>query len=451
MGVVVAATHEQLDQRVALKFLLPEAAKQPEVVQRFLREARAAVKIHSEHVARVIDVGALESGMPYMVMEYLEGEDLDHLVAGRGPLPVEEAATYVLQACEAVAEAHALGIVHRDIKPANLFLARRPSGPATIKVLDFGISKVPLTAREVSLTSTAAMMGSPGYMSPEQIMSSSEVDARSDIWSFGVVLYELLTRELPFMADQVPALIGAILHKPHVPLRAVRPELPPGIEAVVDRCLEKDPARRYANIAELAQALVPFTAPRSRAVSLERIEHVLGVTDANPALARTAIHASVDRPAARAVSSSAIAEAPLPVRSRRGVVVLVALLAVAAVGGGLLVARRGRDAADVPAAPPAATAVVAASPTAQAPPSATLEPLPPGSTAPASSSPPPLPSSSGPLRPAWARTSPGPAPVPTTHPATSPTPAPTPAAAPTCQITSYFDAEGNKHFKKECP
>src|SRR6185295_3411573 len=142
MGIVVAATHLQLDERVALKFLLPEALSNPEAVERFTREARAAVKIKSEHVARVSDVGMLETGAPYMVMEYLEGEDLGHWVSQRGALPTTQAVEFVLQAAEAIAEAHALGIVHRDIKPANLFCVRRADGLLSVKVLDFGISKL---------------------------------------------------------------------------------------------------------------------------------------------------------------------------------------------------------------------------------------------------------------------------------------------------------------------
>src|SRR6202142_723116 len=173
MGVVVAATHVQLQTRVALKFLLPEVLGHPQVVQRFSREARAAVQIQSEHVARVTDVGTLPTGSPYMVMEYLEGEDLSETVAKGGAIPVARAVSYVLQACEAIAEAHALGIVHRDLKPANLFVIRSKDGAYSVKVLDFGISKSTAPGRAGSdMTRTSAMMGSPLYMSPEQLRSS---------------------------------------------------------------------------------------------------------------------------------------------------------------------------------------------------------------------------------------------------------------------------------------
>ncbi|HTB76104.1 MAG TPA: serine/threonine-protein kinase [Polyangiaceae bacterium] len=191
MGVVVAACHLQLHQKVAIKFLLPEALSNAEAVERFAREARAAVKITSEHVARVIDVGTLDTGAPYMVMEFLEGHDLAQWVRLRGSLLLEQAVDFVLQACEALAEAHALGIVHRDLKPANLFIVRGADALHAVKVLDFGISKA--AGLEVALTRTAAVMGSPLYMSPEQMAASRNVDARTNIWAMGIVLYELLT------------------------------------------------------------------------------------------------------------------------------------------------------------------------------------------------------------------------------------------------------------------
>ncbi len=277
MGIVVAATHAQLDERVALKFLRPIVASNPEIVQRFIREARAAVKIRSEHVARVLDVGTLDSGTPYMVMEYLDGQDLAQTLAGRGPLPVGETVTYVLQACEAVAEAHSLGTVHRDLKPANLFLARRPNGRPVVKVLDFGISKVASAGDNAALTNASAMMGSPSYMSPEQMVAAGSVDVRADVWALGVVLYELLTGRLPFMAETMPELVGMILQSAYTPVAALRPDVPPGLQGTIDRCLQKDRTFRHANIAELAAGLVPFGPPRSD-LSLERIAHVLGLT-----------------------------------------------------------------------------------------------------------------------------------------------------------------------------
>ncbi|MCL2449490.1 MAG: serine/threonine protein kinase, partial [Polyangiaceae bacterium] len=203
MGVVVAARHLQLDERVALKFLRPEAGEHPEALSRFAREAKAAVKIKSEHVARVIDVGTLENGSPFIVMEFLEGKDLGAWLLANGPLRVDQAAEFLLQACEAIAEAHSLGIVHRDLKPANLFVIRRNDGLESIKVLDFGISKVTGRMRGGSTSGTQAgiIIGSPHYMSPEQMRSSRDVDPQSDIWSLGIVLYELLAGHPPFVAE----------------------------------------------------------------------------------------------------------------------------------------------------------------------------------------------------------------------------------------------------------
>src|SRR5450432_3197834 len=243
MGVVVRAHHLQLDQRVAIKFMLREALANPEAVARFAREARAAVRIKSEHVARVSDVGTLENGAPYLVMEYLEGSDLSAWVERDGAMPIEQATEFVLQACEAIAEAHALGIVHRDLKPANLFVVRRADGLWSIKVLDFGISKVSshgASGADAHLTRTAAVMGSPLYMPPEQMASSKSVDARADIWALGIILYELLTGKAPFVGDTLPEVCVKIATEPPPALRSFRPELPPALEAVILRCLEKD-------------------------------------------------------------------------------------------------------------------------------------------------------------------------------------------------------------------
>lgn len=277
MGVVVAAHHLELDEKVALKFLLPETLGNAEAVARFAREARAAVKIKSEHVARVSDVGKLESGAPYMVMEYLQGSDLAAWLTEKGTLPLEQAVEFTLQASEAIAEAHALGIVHRDLKPANLFVIRRPDGGLSIKVLDFGISKMTsLTGSngEGSMTKTSTMMGSPIYMSPEQIQSSKDVDARGDIWALGVILYELVTGNAPFGGEHMAELIYRIISAAPPRMGAYRPEVPQAFESVILRCLEKDRNRRFATVAELAQALAPF-APQRALVSVERISGVM--------------------------------------------------------------------------------------------------------------------------------------------------------------------------------
>jgi len=253
IGLVVKAKHLQLDAPVAIKHLKASDVSRPDVVERFLREARLAAKIKNEHAVKVQDVDTLESGVPYMVMEFLEGQDLAQLVL-ESPLPLERALDYVLQACEALAEAHAVGIVHRDLKPANLFLTTRPGGASMVKVLDFGISRLS-TDRKARVTRVDERIGTPEFMSPEQLQGARDVDARADIWSLGVVLYELLTGKLPFEGEGLAQLCTSILTKPHVPLSAVHPDATPEIEAVVARCLEKDRDRRYQNIAELAQDL----------------------------------------------------------------------------------------------------------------------------------------------------------------------------------------------------
>jgi serine/threonine-protein kinase len=257
MGVVVAAIHQQLDQRVALKFMLPEGVENTAAVSRFLREARAAVRLRSEHVARVLDVGTAETGSPYIVMEYLDGEDLSVLLEREGQLPVRSAVTYLLQACEAVAEAHALGIIHRDLKPSNLFLTRRPDGSPCVKVLDFGIAKH-ADGIDSAMTKTQTLLGTPFYMSPEQLRSSRDVDPRTDIWALGMILYELLAGHVAFARETLPELCSAIILEPVPPLRESRPDVPRDLEAIIVRALSKEASARHPSLAELSSALAPF-------------------------------------------------------------------------------------------------------------------------------------------------------------------------------------------------
>ena len=275
MGGVVAATHLQLGQQVALKFLKEEACRQPVSVARFLQEARACVQIRGEHVARVLDVGTLEGGCPYMVMDLLQGHDLGTELRRRGHLSFTEAVDFVLQACEAIAEAHAIGVVHRDLKPANLFLTSRPDGSPLVKVLDFGISKViEPDGNQAALTITASTFGSPVYMSPEQVRSAKNVDTRTDLWSLGIILHELLSGKPPFTADTVPALFAQIVADAPVPLRAFRSEAPEQLEAVILRALEKNVSERYQSVGQFALALQPF-ASEAGAVSAQRVQRTL--------------------------------------------------------------------------------------------------------------------------------------------------------------------------------
>jgi serine/threonine-protein kinase len=348
MGVVVAATHLQLEERVAIKFLLPSAMENQETVARFAREARAAVKIKSEHVARVTDVGTLETGCPYMVMEYLHGSDLGGLVHDRGPLPIEEAVDYLLQAAEAIAEAHSLGIIHRDLKPANLFHTQRADGSACIKVLDFGISKVTGlsgSGSDLGMTRTTTVMGSPLYMSPEQMASSRDVDVRTDIWALGVILYELLTGQVPFVADTMPQLCAMILQQPPPPLRNTRPDAPEALQNVLTRALEKDPKRRYLNMAEFAAALLPF-ATRSGRTSVERISRVINAGGLSAAQLTQASSADSTRPAS--ATQAAWGQGTLPGKRRAPWVVLG--VAVVALAGGAFALLGNGHAPSTPAA-----------------------------------------------------------------------------------------------------
>ncbi|MDP9000855.1 MAG: serine/threonine protein kinase, partial [Myxococcota bacterium] len=352
MGVVLAARHIHLGQRVAIKFMRGEAATDPNAVGRFLREARAVVALTSEHVAKVLDFGTLEAGEPYTVMEYLSGSDLAHVLRQKGPMAVSDAVGVVLQACEAMAEAHALGIVHRDLKPANLFVTKRMDGTPLVKVLDFGISKMSAPnspGSNESLTSSGLVMGSPGYMSPEQVRNAKSVDARSDIWAIGVILYELLTGASPFAGETVGEVFARIVTETPASLGQLRAEVPEGLARAVAQCLERDLRRRVQSVGALASMLLPFASAEAR-LSVDRIHRVsvglaapvqrgadtlavsqmqsalLGETETGPAWLKSTGSAKVDP----------------PVRHRRLVAAVAMASVIAVVGGASVYALRSR-------------------------------------------------------------------------------------------------------------
>lgn len=256
MGCVLQAEHLELHQRVAIKVMHADMVQKAEAVERFLREGRAAARLKNPHVAKVMDVGRLDDGSPFMVMELLEGQDLSAVLAERGALPASEAADYLLEVCEALAEAHGIGIVHRDLKPANLFLTQDAYGERCMKVLDFGISKS-TAAAELGLTRTSAVMGSPMYMSPEQMRSSRDADHRTDIWALGTILYELVTGKMTWPGQSLSEVCVRAATDPTPRAADLVTGLHPCVDAVIERCLRKDPTARFADVIELAMALAP--------------------------------------------------------------------------------------------------------------------------------------------------------------------------------------------------
>lgn len=371
MGVVVSATHLHLEQKVALKFMLPAAFGNPEALARFQREARAAVRLKSEHVAKVLDTGVFENNSPYIVMEYLEGTDLAGELERHGPLPLRTVAEYMIHACDALAEAHSLGIVHRDLKPANLFLTNRADGTPMVKVLDFGISKVnSLTESGLGMTKTSSMMGSPLYMSPEQMRSAKDVDQRTDVWSLGIIMYELLGGRVPFNSDTLGGLLSMVMMEPHAPLETVRPDVPRDVCLLVNHCLEKDVNRRAASVADIARALAPFCPTRA----LPLVDRIVTLTGGVPAgtgspLASTGVQGGpLGTPVAQTAPGwGATGPGPAPAsKSSTGVIVggAVAVLAIAGlvVGGVALKARAAASPDQAASASAAATAAPPSSP-----------------------------------------------------------------------------------------
>jgi serine/threonine-protein kinase len=469
MGVVVAARNIHLDAPVALKFMTREAVSHHALVSRFLREARATARLRGEHVIRVSDVGELDSGAPYMVMEHLQGQDLGALLASLGPPPIASAVEYAIQACEGLDEAHRAGIVHRDIKPSNLFLTRRPNGTPCIKILDFGISKsvrMLHASESMNATSDHAVFGTPLYMAPEQMRAARDVDARADLWSLGASLYELLSGTVPFPAESIIALAYRIANEGAPSLRQKRPEIPDGLERIVLRCLERDPDRRFPDARSLAMALGPYRVHRGEYAHREP-----GEDDETRVMDPAVGDAPVPTPLAdESLGTSSISWGPKQgpggiARRRR----LVAYAAAAVLGVGIAAVIGFTRGAPEPAPPPAK--LVSAPAAVNTAPRVDLVTLP---TPTAPTNEPPTVSISDlpsvPLRPvpvATAAASPPAAPsvVPksdpdgiltaTTVPASSKVVAPHPAPsarpdAADCSPPYYYDEVGLKIFKPEC-
>jgi serine/threonine-protein kinase len=352
MGVVFSATHLGLGRPVALKIVRPDQADDAKASARLVREARTVATLRSRHVAQVIDVG-MHDGSPFLVMELLDGRTLHEIVATEGPLPIAPAVDLVIQACHALDEAHRRGIVHRDVKPSNLFL-----NAGELKVIDFGISKrAPAHFGEAAgQTTDGTLLGSPAFMSPEQIRSSSDVDGRTDIWSLGVVLHYVLTGEKPFKAESLLDLMTLIVHDAPPPPSAARPEVPAGLTDVVAKCLAKARADRYASAAELARALAPFAS--KEAGDLARGMPVSSREVAAPPSAASSSTPSTPSKEEETRTATATATKPLPEPRRRSRAPLVAL----ALGAVVLTAAFGVRALRAPH-----RAVTAASPTLSAP------------------------------------------------------------------------------------
>jgi serine/threonine-protein kinase len=381
MGVVIQATHVLLNTRVAMKFLLPQYTGDQRIVERFLREARAAVSLKNRHIASVTDIGTLESGSPYIVMEYLEGRDLFDVIEEAGSLEPTRAAKFLLQACQGLASAHAAGVVHRDIKPGNLFLTHDVDGSEQVKILDFGISK---SGQEVTnLTRTGAVMGSPMYMSPEQMRSTRNVDNRTDIWSLGVVGFEMLTGRLPYEAETMTELVAMVLEHDPPRVSMYRSDVPPAIEEAIARALTKDMNKRYAHVSELAHDLAVALGDAMSIESAARTQRILaggaGLTGSDPSLqfdlTTSSSRAAVETQGSFIRTRPGARDDEAPKRKR--LLPALALMTLAVVAGVILALfARTPAAEDVPPEDLSAQTAPPAVPTQTAPPAVVVAPEP---------------------------------------------------------------------------
>ena len=375
MGEVYEAQHASIGRRFAIKFLHPLLASNNEVVARFQREAQAAGGLENENIAAVMDIGTADDGAPYLVMEYLDGEDLAHLLVRGGPLPVPRAAYIIIQACRGLAAAHVRGIVHRDLKPENLFICKRNDGSDLVKVLDFGIAKLHTGPVGTGLTQTGTTMGTPFYMSLEQARGAKEVDHRTDIYALGVILYEILSGTKPHPGESYNEILYHVISKEPAPLDGTRPGLPPGLSAVVHRAMAREVEDRYASAADLTAALIPFA---GRAVTPLRSQVGMAA-----ALGET-MNSPVSLPAIAVARVPSQIPVPAPKRGRSRAVVWGALAVVAALLGTLILWRVLRH---EPAPAPAPVPVPTPAPV--PPPVPPPTPPPPPTPSPAPETPPP--------------------------------------------------------------
>ncbi len=425
MGLVYLATHLQLEQSVALKFMRTDPDAQPDAVARFLREARAAARIQSEYIARVFDVCTLDDGSPYIVMEYLEGHDLESLLPRTRTLPVEHIVDLVIQACFGLAEAHAKGVIHRDLKPANLFLTPLSDGSVRLKLLDFGISKMVAAAgaEDASVTHHQLVMGSPLYMSPEQLRSSTNVDPRADIWSIGVILYEMLCGAPPFDGESLPEVCARIMTDPPRAITLDNPEL----ASVIMRCLEKDANARYADAGALATALAPFGTAESRTLAgrIVRLVHASDrpIPERRPGASDAPVAMPVSGPDETGASFGTFHTSRLPKNSPlKAIVAGAAVLVGLAIG---LAATRYHHVGTAPAASPALVSM----PLAVRPPLPDPVSLPPDTPAPTPAPVAPAPHASTPPSASVA------IPAPRPHSNWRPPPTRAPASTPSVNVT----------------
>ncbi|WP_437970378.1 protein kinase [Sorangium sp. So ce260] len=320
MGSVYEARHEVLGTTVALKFLHPELSRRSGLVQRFLQEARVSAQIQSAHVVRVVDVDQTASGLAFIVMEYLEGKTLqalyEELYRAGIRLAYADALEYAMQMLEGVEAAHRAGVVHRDLKPDNVIITRTSKGEPLIKLLDFGIAKLKVTGElDRGLTRPGVIMGTPEYMAPEQAYSADSVDARADIFSLGVIIFEMLAGRRPVGGDEPQQIAGAYLSGQISRLSDLAPEIAPGLCAAVHRAMAASPPDRFATTAEFRSALEPFAraarAPSALTPSPSEVSVARSSGAALPALAAPGmLAAAAAAPATNAMGDGRISSVP---------------------------------------------------------------------------------------------------------------------------------------------